>query len=729
MKCELSKKSQILKINNSNYVMSEKQTKVILDLPAHSQIEGGLTYCGSYPAGLIVRVPLGHKVSTGITWIDRANARLSEDKSDTFELKPIVEAFDALPLLNSHWQALVTFTASYYQRSLGEVALQALPPELRKITAVQLQRRLNRLEKFIQKEKNRQPNSHQTVVLPELTIEQKAVLQTFDSVSALQKEETGLCREDEESPAAYLLYGVTGSGKTEVYMRLTQKVLDTNPEAQVLVLVPEINLTPQLESRFQERFPGQLIVSMHSGMTPAQRLQTWLLAHMGQAQIVLGTRMAVFASMPSLNLIVVDEEQDPSYKQYEGARWSARDLAVWRGRQEKIPVILGSATPSLETWLHAQKGHYKQLDMPSRLGSGAMPKVRILDMRHKQQQELLAPELINALQSRINHSEQSLVLLNRRGYAPVLYCASCGWKSQCPHCTALRVFHRIDRSLRCHHCGYSQPVPKCCPECGDPDIKPVGQGTEKLEELLTKVLVRADGRPVHVLRIDADSTRHAGELAKHLQQVHEGDVDILVGTQMIAKGHDFRRMTLVAAINPDTALLSSDFRAGERLFALLMQVAGRGGRDKDLADHSELWVQTTQPDHPLFDALKTYDFSAFANATLVEREMAAMPPYSHLALVRAEARTQEAAQAYLSQIYNAGQKLLKEMQLEMQVILYPPIPAAMQRIANVERGQMMVESASRKALQNFLAYWRPIMQRTHEKGLIRWAIDIDPLSI
>lgn len=710
--------------------MSEKQTKVILDLPAHSQIEGGLSYCGNYPAGLIVRVPLGHKVSTGITWVDSTNAALFGDNNHTFTLKPIVEAFDALPLLNNHWQALVTFTAGYYQRSLGEVALQALPPELRKITAVQLQRRLNRLGKFIQKEQIRQEqNTHEMVVLPELTIEQKTVLQTFDGVSILQKEKTGLSHEDEGLPAAYLLYGATGSGKTEVYMRLTQKVLDAKPEAQVLVLVPEINLTPQLEARFQERFPTQLIVSMHSGMTSAQRLQAWLLAHMGQAQIVLGTRMAVFASMPTLDLIVVDEEHDPSYKQYEGARWSARDLAVWRGRQEKIPIVLGSATPSLETWLHAQKGHYKQLNMPSRLGAGAMPKVRILDMRHRQQQELLAPELIAALQSRINRGEQSLVLLNRRGYAPVLYCASCGWKSQCPHCTALRVFHRIDRSLRCHHCGYSQPVPKGCPECGDPDIKPVGQGTEKLEESLTKVLVRADGSPVQVLRIDADSTRHAGELVKYLEQVHEGDVDILVGTQMIAKGHDFRRMTLVAALNPDTALLSSDFRAGERLFALLMQVAGRGGRDKDLADRSELWVQTTQPDHPLFDALKTYDFSAFANATLAEREMAAMPPYSHLALVRAEARTQEAAQVYLHQIYDEGQKLLKEMQLEMQVMLYPPIPAAMQRIANIERGQMMIESVSRKALQTFLAYWRPIMHSTHEKGLIRWAIDIDPQSI
>lgn len=713
-------------------MMSEKQVTVILDVPAHSQIEKGLTYLGDYSAGLIVRVPFGHKVCAGIVWNDCADTVLPEKNDHAFELKPVVEAFDALPPLSGHWQALVSFTAGYYQRSLGEVALQALPPELRKITAVQLQRRLGRMEKSIQKERSRQVQvMQQKVVLPELTTEQRMVLQTFDETVTLQSEKANIIPSNEAQalPAAYLLHGATGSGKTEVYMRLTQKALDAQSGAQVLVLVPEINLTPQLEARFQERFPTQLIVSMHSGMTLAQRLQAWLLAHTGQAQIVLGTRMAIFASMPALRLIVVDEEHDPSYKQYEGARWSARDLAVWRGQQEKIPVVLGSATPSLETWLHAQKGHYKLLSMPSRLGAGAMPKVRILDMRHRHGQALLAPELVSALQSRINRKEQSLVLLNRRGYAPVLYCASCGWKSQCPHCTALRVFHRIDRSLRCHHCGYSQPVPKGCPECGDPDIKPVGQGTEKLEELLGTVLARADGYPAQILRIDADSTRHAGELVKHLQQVHDGDVDILVGTQMVAKGHDFRRVTLVAALNPDTALLSSDFRASERLFALLMQAAGRGGRDHDLADKSELWVQTTQPEHPLFDALKTYDFSSFANATLAERAMATMPPYSFLALVRAEARTQEAAQAYLSQIYNLGQDLLEKMQLEMQVMLYPPIPAAMQRIANIERGQMMVESSSRKALQNFLAHWRPMMHKVYAKGLIRWAIDIDPQSI
>ncbi len=362
------------------------------------------------------------------------------------------------------------------------------------------------------------------------------------------------------------------------------------------MLVPEINLTPQLEARFAARFPGRRLVSLHSALTPAQRLNHWLLAHLGRADLVLGTRLAVFASMPRLGLIVVDEEHDPSFKQQEGARYSARDLAVYRGHLDSVPVLLGSATPSLETWQRTLEGRYRRLTLAQRIGDGVMPRVRLIDTNNLPRRNgvlpPLAAPLLDAVQQRIARGEQSLLLLNRRGYAPVLHCGQCAWKSGCPHCSAWRVFHKSDRTLRCHHCAFTEAVPRACPECGNLDIAPLGRGTEKLEEQLAGLLPGA-----RIARIDADSTRHKGALESQLSAVHEGEVDVLVGTQMVAKGHDFRRMTLVAAINPDGALFSSDFRAAERLFALLMQAAGRAGRNAEQAARSEMWIQTATPTH------------------------------------------------------------------------------------------------------------------------------------
>lgn len=703
---------------------------VIVDLPAHSAVEGALSYACDValaPGGL-VRVPLGKKEVLGIVWNVRDSVAAStiNTPSQSIELKPVIQYLDEIPPLSGAWRDLTAFTAQYYQRSLGEVALQALPPELRKLDAVQLQRRLKRLQGKQEGEVNEAPPA-----LPELTYEQhNAVQQITPALYAAEPlAQQGKSEATSAKAAVFLLEGVTGSGKTEVYMRVVQAALAKNPQAQVLILVPEINLTPQLEARFAQRFPEEQMVSMHSGLTAAQRLRSWLLAHTGRARIVLGTRMAIFASIPQLSLIVVDEEHDPSYKQYEGARWSARDLAVWRGWHEKVPVILGSATPSLESWRHAQQGQYQLLEMPLRIGQGGMPKVRMVDMRQMPRQTVLAPALLQAMQQRIARGEQSLVLLNRRGYAPVLHCVSCGWQSQCPYCTAWRVYHRIDRTLRCHHCGFTEPVPKACPQCGDPDLQPIGRGTERLEEQLKALLQRPDGSAARVLRIDADSTRHAGSLVAHLKQVHDGDVDVLLGTQMIAKGHDFRLVTLVAAVNPDTALFSNDFRAGERLFSLLLQAAGRAGRDARLSEQSELWIQTMQPDHPLFKALKTYDFSAFARAMLEEREMAAMPPFMHQALVRAQARTQEAAQEFLNQIHQQGQEIIQSMQLADYMTLYPPIPAAMQRVAGIEHAQMLLESRSRQALQQFLNAWRGVLHQVRVRGMVRWAIDVDPQVI
>jgi primosomal protein N' (replication factor Y) (superfamily II helicase) len=663
---------------------------VVVAAPAHSAIAGPLSYTSESPLvpGTLVRVPLGRRETLGVAWLDGGN-------DDGLDLKAVGSVLAGIAPLSNAWQQLVTFAANYYQRAIGEIALAALPPQLRDLDATQVARRLKRSIAVA--------SSPGAAASTKLSSSQEDVLANLDG---------------HDKP--FLLFGVTGSGKTEVYLQAVQRLLAREPDAQALVLVPEINLTPQLQERFVDRFGAEAVVTMNSGITPAQRLRSWLAAHTGAARIVLGTRMAVFASVPRLRLIVVDEEHDPSYKQQEGARYSARDLAVYRGHAEGAQVILGSATPSLETWQAAGKGKYRRLDMPARIGDGALPAVRVVDMNLQPKKAVLAGALVEAIQQRVARGEQSLVFLNRRGYAPVLACPACDWKSECPNCSAFRVFHKIDRTLRCHHCGYTERVPRACPVCGNVDIAPLGRGTERLEEHLGELL-----GGVRIARMDADSTRAKGSLEAQLARMHAGDVDVLVGTQMVTKGHDFRRITLVAALNTDAALFSSDFRAPERLFALLMQAAGRAGRDAQYSRASELWVQTWHPHHGLFAALARHDYAAFAAQQLAEREQAGMPPFGFQALVRAEARTQEAAQEFLRVAAEAAQG----MALLPHVTLYSPVPMGIQRVANVERAQMLVESASRRALQEFLATWRPALHAARGKGVIRWAIDVDPLAI
>ncbi|KPF54549.1 primosomal protein N' [beta proteobacterium AAP51] len=676
---------------------------VAVETPRHTSISGLLDYTSPQPLapGTLVRVPLGKRDVPGLVWEADPGAT-----APPAALREVAMALSALPPLGADWRALVEFAAAYYQRGVGELALAVLPPELRKLDDTQLARRLKRLAALKPAEAGTPPP------LPALSEEQAAAL------AALAAVPTG------HPPPPVLLHGVTGSGKTEVYLRAAADALARGHQA--LVLVPEINLTPQLESRFAERFPGRLLVSLHSGLTPAQRLRHWLQAHLGQADLVLGTRLAVFASMPRLGLIVVDEEHDPSFKQQEGARYSARDLAVWRAHRAGMPVLLGSATPSLESWQRVQEGRYLRLGMAQRIGGGAMPRVRLVDMNLLPKpgagapERVLAPPLLEAIEKRIAAGEQSLLLLNRRGYAPVLHCGACAWKSGCPHCSAWRVFHKLDRTLKCHHCGFSERVPRACPECGNLDIAPIGRGTEKLQEQLATLLPQA-----RVARLDADTTRAAGSLQQQLAEVHAGEVDVLVGTQMLAKGHDFRRVTLVAAVNADGALFSSDFRAPERLFALLMQAAGRAGRDAEQAARSEMWVQTWHPTHPLYAALRKHDYDSFAAAQLEERRAAGLPPFAHLALLRADARTAEAATGFLQEAATLIDATTAG------VTVYPPVPPFVAKLADVERMQMLLESPSRKALQRTLAAWLPQLNglRSRHKGLLRWAVDIDPLAI
>ena len=692
---------------------------VALQTPSHSGVGDLLSYTSEHPLapGTLVRVPLGPREVLGVVW-DAAQA--TGELPEGTAMRPIAGVLDGVAPLDAPWRRLVAFAARYYQRALGEVALAALPPQLRDLRPEQLARRLRRAAPA----QDTPENAIQTI--------------------ALSAEQESARAQIASNPGPFLLFGSTGSGKTEVYLRCVQEALEAHPTAQALVMVPEINLTPQLEERFTTRFAprfgAQAVVSLHSGMTNPQRLKSWLAAHSGAARIVLGTRMAVFASLPGLKIIVVDEEHDASYKQQEGARYSARDLAVWRGREQGAKVILGSATPSLESW-HASDpavGRYLRLAMPSRIGAGALARVRRVDMSQQPRRTVFSAPLLAAITERVARGEQSMVLLNRRGYAPVLHCADCGWKSDCPHCSAHQVFHKTDRTLRCHHCGFAVRVPHACPTCGSPDIHAMGRGTEQLEEQLGTLLrevLRPDRTPARIARIDADTTRAKGALEAQLAQVHAGEVDVLVGTQMIAKGHDFRRITLVAAVQPDGALFSSDFRAPERLFALLMQAAGRAGRDAAYmaaqGTQCEMWVQSWHPQHAVYEALRRHDYPAFAAQQLKEREEAAMPPFAYQALVRADARTQEVAQGFLAAATDAARAAGLPGLADGTVILFPPIPLAIQRVANVERAQMLLESSSRAVLQRFLAAWQPVLQaeRARHKGLARWLVDVDPLVI
>ena len=693
--------------------------EVAVQTPAHSGVGDLLTYRSPHalPPGQLVRVPLGRREVLGVVWkVDAPAPDLAPQA-----VKDIAGVLEGLPPLGAHWRQLMAFAALYYQRSLGEMAVSALPPQLRDLDSTQLARRLK---------KQAAASALQIQAGPELSPQQANALQQIP-----------------RHAGPFLLFGNTGSGKTEVYLRAIEQVLETDPTAQALILVPEINLTPQLEARVRGRFGDAAVVAMHSGLTPAQRLKSWLAAHSGTARIVLGTRMAVLASMPHLRLVVVDEEHDPSYKQQEGARYSARDLALYRGQQANARVLLGSATPSLESWHNSRPadasgdagGRYLRLHMPDRIGAAALPVVRRVDMNHQPRRTVLSAPLVQAIQARVQRGEQSMLLLNRRGYAPVLYCADCGWKSECRHCSAFRVFHKGDRTLRCHHCGATDRVPRACPACGNADIAPLGRGTEQLEEHLTELLAgvrRPDGQPVRIARIDADTTRLKGALESQLAQVHSGEIDVLVGTQMIAKGHDFRRITLVAAVNPDSALFSSDFRAPERLFALLMQAAGRAGRDATQGE-SEMLVQTFHPTHPLFEALKRHDYPAFAASELAERATAGLPPFSHQALLRADAREQSMAQGFLTAARQTLEAWLAQeeggAEALAQVSLYPAVPMSLQKVADVERAQMLIESPSRKHLHRVLSRMQDVLHTLRgdpaHKGLIRWLVDVDPQAI
>jgi primosomal protein N' (replication factor Y) len=662
--------------------------RIALDTPLNSVFDYGWPHDeGATPqVGQLALVSFGRREVVGLIVAIAQETEVPPDK-----LKNAIAVRDQLAPLLPQWLALAGFAADYYQRPLGEVALPGLPKNLGVSTTVALDRALKKLAKLPP------PGDPAPTGMPPLNASQQEAANAIGGATGF-------------TPA--LLYGVTGSGKTEVYLQACAQLLARDPQAQILILVPEINLTPQLEGNIRARFPGLMLATLHSSLSEGERMLHWLSAHQGQARIVLGTRLAILASLPHLKLIVIDEEHDSSYKQQEGLRYSARDLAVWRARQLGIPIVLGSATPSLESWHHAQTGRYDLLQLRERaVRDAVLPTVRLIDMERDKPKEGLTGGLLAALRTRLERGEQSLLFLNRRGYAPVITCEACGWISNCTRCTSFMVLHKPEHRLRCHHCSLELRIPRHCPTCGNVDLQPLGRGTQRFEEGLRAMFPEA-----RILRIDADSTRKKGSAQEAFDTVHRGEVDILIGTQMVAKGHDFKKLTLVGILNPDTALFSQDYRASERLFAQLMQVAGRAGR-AGLA--SEVLIQTRYAQHPLYSAVVRHDYDRFAMNLLEERHQAALPPYMYQALLRAEAPELATAIAFLEEA--------RDILPTEAITVNDPIPMTMTRVLNVDRAQLLVESPSRPALQAFLKEWLALLRAM--KTRVRWSLEVDPLDI
>ena len=510
-----------------------------------------------------------------------------------------------------------------------------------------------------------------------------------------------------------LLQGITGSGKTEVYLHVVAEALAAGRQA--LMLVPEIGLTPQFEARVRARFPGARLVAAHSGLSQGERAQAWLDAQSGAAHVVLGTRSAILLPVRKLGLIVVDEEHDPSYKQHEGLRYSARDVAVLRARRLGIPVVLGSATPSLESLANVAEGRYAIARLDARAAAGAeLPAVRTVDTRADRPVEGLSHALLLALRERVARGEQSLVFVNRRGFAPVLFCRACSWHSTCARCSANLVLHRGAGELRCHHCGRRERVPTACPQCGAEELAPIGEGTQRIEEALAAALPAA-----RIARVDRDSTARKGALDRVFGDLRAGRVDVLVGTQMLAKGHDYPALTLVGVLGADNALFSADFRAAERLHAQLVQVAGRAGRAER---PGEVLIQTDFPYHPLFAAVATHDYDRFASTALEERRLAGFPPYGHLALLRAESKRAGEALAFLKQAGRTARRIAPGVEV------FDAVPATLERKAGFERAQLLVRTSSRQPMQRFLRAWRKALAGRDERR-VRWTLDVDPLEV
>jgi primosomal protein N' (replication factor Y) len=703
----------------------------------------------SLEPGTRVLVPFGRQRLVGVIMELADSSELPEER-----LKPILEVLDPYPILDSAALNLLRWAAEYYHHPIGEVISAALPKALRlgasaSTTEVRWSVTVDGRTAHERGDPKRAPKQRKLLeflvtndgatadaltehlphwrdaarqliargwigsmdVAPETSDQPGNVRNEGPPLAEEQKKAVETIADSLDRYGAFVLHGVTGSGKTEVYLRLVERVLAQGHCA--LVLVPEIGLTPQLVGRFRARFDWPMTV-LHSALTDHERLLAWREAFSGRARIVLGTRSAVFAPVADLGIIIVDEEHDSSFKQHEGGfRYSARDLAVVRAQRANVPVVLGSATPALETLNNVTSSRYARLALSRRADQAAPPRMALVDLRANAVNAGISTPAVQAMERHLREDGQVLVFLNRRGYAPTLLCTACGWVAPCSECDARLTVHMAAGRLRCHHCGADSPLPPRCPQCGFA-ARPVGQGTERIEETLAKLFPN-----VSLVRLDRDVVRKRGDMEEVMRRMSSGEARILVGTQMVTKGHDFPNVTLVVVLNADQGLFSTDFRAPERLAQTIVQVAGRAGRG---TRPGEVLIQTEFPGHPLLLSLLTEGYEGFARAALSERAQASWPPFSRLAAVRDSAATAHAALEFLTE----ARKLAKAPR---NVKLLGPVPAAMAKRAGRHHAQLLVESTDRGALHRFLDAWLPAVEQLQSARRVRWALDVDPIEL
>jgi primosomal protein N' (replication factor Y) len=675
--------------------------------------------------GIVVEVSFARSKAIGLV------IKVSDYSEYEFSKLKSVDRLAPLPPLDPALLRLMNFASQYYVHGFGETILPSIPKVWKKSDDWEkIPKKLELAEKKKRKEKS--PISEGLITVEQLNADQKKALQEL--LATGQKK---------SHFRAILLQGQTGSGKTAVFLNWLTSILKEET-AQVLLLVPEINLTPQLERRVKAYFPEKKMALLHSGISENKRGFAWYEAMTGKAQIILGTRLAALTPIPNLRAIVIDEEHDPSYKQQEGTRYSARDLAIWRAHDLKIPILLSSATPSIETWLAAQSGRYEYIRLDQRAQGASLPSVHLVNTRDSQNQfspgdldapkykSLISKTLAHAITKNLEAKKQTLILINRRGYAPVLSCSACSWLSKCTQCSVCTVMHKAGalgkRSvLSCHHCGLVMPIPSFCPECGNADLRSLGHGSQKIEDAVEEMWPQA-----RVLRVDTDSSRKSKGAEALFQEIHDGNVDIVVGTQMIAKGHDYRNIGLVAVLDADSRLYSADFRAAERLFAQLVQVAGRAGRAGTNGEKSgDIYIETQYPDSPVFQYLLRHDVDGFMSFTSSEREEARLPPYSYQALIHAEGKSIEKAIQFLSELKG---RLKSRGLIPKELKVYDPVPKPVMRVAGAERAQLLIESVNRKTLQETLEKLDQDLRqdsqgRVSKTSRIRWLIERDPIAV
>ncbi len=709
-----------------------------------------------FAPGQRLQVPFGkNSVRTGIIISLSKTTQIPKHK-----LKKALALLDEIPLFPAKHLKLIEWASHYYHHPIGDVVFTSIPSSLRKGKAAVIKQEiiwrlttygktyegklypdeLSRAKKqlvIFQFIKQHQDGVSQMRILNEFEnarnplnelseknlIEKTTATEKSDEVAPNQDDSAWTLKPNKEQQSAinkinaasttynaFLLNGVTGSGKTEVYLQLIRHMLASDKQA--LVLIPEIGLTPQFIDRIQQRFSENVVV-LHSGLSEGERLAAWLKARDGKASVVLGTRSAIWTPMPNLGMIIVDEEHDLSYKQQDGLRYSARDLALIRGQREKIPVVLGSATPSMESMKNTKDGRYQELLLSKRVSNAKLPDIQIHDVRNEKMHGAISQYLLNSIKQCLHNRQQILLFLNRRGYAPVIMCHDCGFISQCPRCNVYMTFHKNKNRLHCHHCQHSERLPNTCPDCSGHQLIEVGHGTERLEETLAELLPEAK-----ILRIDRDSTRRKDSMNKMLEDIHAGDADILVGTQMLAKGHHFPDVTLVGIVDADRGLFSIDFRASERMAQILMQVSGRAGRGDS---PGTVIVQTHYPEHPLLNKLALHDYQEFTNILLEERQQTQLPPFSFQALIRAESNQQAVAIKFLN-IARTRLQSLTQGKLE----IYGPVSAPMEKRAGRYRFQLIIQAENRQAIKKFLSPWIEDLDQLPEARKVRWSVDVDP---